>query len=288
MNFPFTLSITFRRHLLIGLIGGVWITLFLIFVGPFDTATLTLEWRAKVMAGYGLIFFISYALGFLIYGRIYTKIKEKQILPEILTYTLIFTLILVESFLYYTSETINGDYNFYEFLTRIYLPTLLIFIPLLLLARWVVFYFYDRNTANSAKKILNKEADVEAWMPKIQQLMEEKIYLNPALTLQKMSQLLSTNSAVLSQAINQGYGNNFNDFINKYRVEEVMQCIKKGQYKTHTITGIAQNCGFNARATFNRAFKKHLHIAPGEYIRQIQEMESTKLVSNDNSRHTSF
>ena len=155
MNFPFTLSITFRRHLLIGLMGGVWITLFLIFVGPFDTATLTLEWRAKVMAGYGLIFFISYALGFLIYDRFYTQIKEKQILSEILTYTLIFTLILVGSFLYYISETINGDYNFYEFLTRIYLPTLLIFIPLLLLARWVVFYFHARNAANSTKKILN-------------------------------------------------------------------------------------------------------------------------------------
>ena len=95
---------------------------------------------------------ISYALGFLIYDRFYTQIKEKQILSEILTYTLIFTLILVGSFLYYISETINGDYNFYEFLTRIYLPTLLIFIPLLLLARWVVFYFYDRNTANSAKR----------------------------------------------------------------------------------------------------------------------------------------
>ena len=118
--------------------------------------------------------------------------------------------------------------------------------------------------------------------------MEDKIYLNPGLTLQEMAQLLSTNSAVLSQAINQGYGNNFNDFINKYRVEEVMQCIKKGQYKTHTIPGIAQNCGFNSRATFNRAFKKHLHIAPGEYIRQIQEMESTGLVSNDNSRHISL
>jgi len=272
LNFSIKSNHPFNYHLLIAFICGFWITLFLVFVGPFDTATLSLDWRAKVMGGYGMIFILCYLLSIPFQNRVYTKAENLSIGKEVLVFGVIFTINPLVSFLYYQSETINGDYGFYKFLLEIYFPSLLIFLPLLAVLRWV--FFRSSNQIKSANKKLNELSDLEGWKAKIQQLMEEKVYLDPTLTLHKMAQLLGANPAVLSQAINQGYGLNFNDFINQYRIEAVVECLKNGEHKILTITGISENCGFKSRATFNRAFKKHLQIAPGEYIRQIQENEA--------------
>ena len=62
---------------------------------------------------------------------------------------------------------------------------------------------------------------------------------------------------------------NFNDFINNYRVEDVKKAFDKGEHKKTTLLGIAFDCGFNSKATFNRAFKKNTGISPKEYLKKV-------------------
>jgi AraC-like DNA-binding protein len=78
--------------------------------------------------------------------------------------------------------------------------------------------------------------------------------------------MLKTNASVLSKMINQGFNLNFNDFINYYRIEAVKEKIKNGEQKTQTLLGIAYDCGFNSKATFNRAFKKATNQSPKDWI----------------------
>ena len=59
---------------------------------------------------------------------------------------------------------------------------------------------------------------------------------------------------------------NFNDFVNKYRVEEVKKAFDNGDHKKSTLLGIAFDCGFNSKATFNRAFKKNTGLSPKDYL----------------------
>ena len=61
---------------------------------------------------------------------------------------------------------------------------------------------------------------------------------------------------------------NFNDFINHYRIEAVKEKLKKGEHKTSTLLGIAFDCGFNSKATFNRAFKKSTTVSPKDYLQK--------------------
>jgi AraC-like DNA-binding protein len=68
--------------------------------------------------------------------------------------------------------------------------------------------------------------------------------------------------------INQGFRLNFNDLINQYRIEAVKQKLKAGEQKTQTLLGIAYDCGFNSKATFNRAFKKATGQSPKEWLEQ--------------------
>jgi AraC-like DNA-binding protein len=105
------------------------------------------------------------------------------------------------------------------------------------------------------------------WKPKIISLLEqEKIYEDAELTLTQMAKLLKTNPSVLSKVINQGFGQNFNDFINQYRIEAVKEKLKAGEQQKQTLLGIAFDCGFNSKATFNRAFKKLTGQSPKEWM----------------------
>lgn len=109
--------------------------------------------------------------------------------------------------------------------------------------------------------------EIEAWKIKIDALIQsDKLYQNPELTLTDLSKKLQTNASVLSKAINQGFQMNFNDFINNYRIEAVKTMFEIGEHKKTTLLGIAFDCGFNSKATFNRAFKKNTGFSPKEYL----------------------
>ncbi|MFV8363192.1 helix-turn-helix domain-containing protein [Flavobacterium sp. ZT3P35] len=110
-------------------------------------------------------------------------------------------------------------------------------------------------------------SETELWKSKIETLIqEEKLYQNPELTLTDLAKKLETNASVISKTINQGFLMNFNDYINNFRIEAVKISLSNGEHKKSTLLGIAYDCGFNSKATFNRAFKKNTGITPKEYI----------------------
>lgn len=95
----------------------------------------------------------------------------------------------------------------------------------------------------------------------------EKLSQNAELTLTEIAKKLNTNISVISKAVNQGFQMNFNDFVNQYRVEEVKKAFENGLHKKTTLLGIAYDCGFNSKATFNRAFKKNTGFSPKDFLK---------------------
>jgi AraC-like DNA-binding protein len=93
------------------------------------------------------------------------------------------------------------------------------------------------------------------------------------LSLADLARRMRTNPVVLSQVINMGVGKNFNDFVNHYRVEEFKQQAKKPTNAHLSLLGIALDCGFNSKATFNRAFRKFTGTSPGEFL-AVQSVNS--------------
>lgn len=116
----------------------------------------------------------------------------------------------------------------------------------------------------------NKSEEIELWKTQIESIIQsEKLYQNPELSLTEVAKKLKTNTSIISKAINQGFAMNFNDYINNYRVEAVKTMLLNGDHKKTTLLGIAFDCGFNSKATFNRAFKKNTSISPKEYLNRI-------------------
>ncbi|MFK7806899.1 MAG: helix-turn-helix domain-containing protein [Saprospiraceae bacterium] len=98
---------------------------------------------------------------------------------------------------------------------------------------------------------------------------EEKPYLNPELNLIQLAKELRMTRAQLSEIINIGYQKNFNDYINQFRVEAVKQSLREGNQERLSLLGIALECGFNSKATFNRVFKKFTGLSPTGYLREL-------------------
>jgi AraC-like DNA-binding protein len=127
----------------------------------------------------------------------------------------------------------------------------------------------DIESANAGKPAKNEQA--EEWKIKILAVIEkEKLYRNQNLTLLQLAQLLHTNQTLVSKMVNQGFHMNFNDFINDYRVKEVIVLLEQGEYKKQTLLGISIDCGFNSKSTFNRCFKKQTGMSPKAYIEKLQ------------------
>jgi len=97
-------------------------------------------------------------------------------------------------------------------------------------------------------------------------LMEKnKLYQEPELTLQALSDKLEIPSYQVSQIINDGLNKNFYDLINGYRVEEAKRLLLDSKNRNYTILSLGFEAGFNSKTTFNTVFKKFTGVTPTEY-----------------------
>jgi len=94
---------------------------------------------------------------------------------------------------------------------------------------------------------------------------EERLFLDPDLTLNKLSLRLRVHYNHLSRIINERFGLSYNDFINKYRIEEARKKLAVPEEKESTILDIAYSTGFYSKSVFNAAFKKFTGMTPTEY-----------------------
>ncbi|MBO2011859.1 helix-turn-helix domain-containing protein [Hymenobacter negativus] len=107
--------------------------------------------------------------------------------------------------------------------------------------------------------------ELQPWRDKLLRLMaDEQPWLEPELTLTELAHRLRTNPALLSKVINAGCGQNFNDFVNTYRVAEARRKLADPRFAHYSLVGVALESGFNSKSTFNRVFKKLLGQAPSE------------------------
>jgi AraC-like DNA-binding protein len=110
-------------------------------------------------------------------------------------------------------------------------------------------------------------SDLEQMKERLTRLMDsEQPYLSPDINLNDLSKRMGTNASILSAVINNGFGKNFNDFINGYRVAKVQLLLNNPAYKHLSLLGIGFECGFNSKSTFNRAYKKATGMSPGASV----------------------
>ena len=113
-----------------------------------------------------------------------------------------------------------------------------------------------------------KEDEIPILKKKVLDYLDEsKPYLNKNLTIGEMADSIEIPAYQLSQLINDQLGQSFFEFINSYRVKDVKVRFFDSKFSNLTLLGIAMECGFNSKASFNRIFKQLTNQTPTEYIK---------------------
>ncbi len=99
-------------------------------------------------------------------------------------------------------------------------------------------------------------------------LEEEKLYRNPHIRIANLALQLDIPKHHLSQTLSERMDYSFYDLINKYRVTEVKKKLMDGEAARISIQAIGEECGFNNKTSFYRAFKKIENTTPYNYLRQ--------------------
>ena len=94
------------------------------------------------------------------------------------------------------------------------------------------------------------------------------VICNTDFSLAKLAKLVGSNTAYVSQVINEKTGQTFNIVVGKYRIKEACRRLNDAQNYGHvTIEAISEGVGFKSRSTFVTAFKRQIGLTPSEYIK---------------------
>jgi len=156
----------------------------------------------------------------------------------------------------------------------IYVLRSLLFVSLLL---WIVYNAINLLYPRTIFKTLPKQnssllsaSDLQQIKTKLKALIEEdKIFLNPDLSLAILSKYLDTSEKNCSKYFSTELKTNFNQYINSFRVKSFKENVRSGKFDNLTLLGIAFESGFDSKSTFNRVFKQMEGITPTAYKKSL-------------------
>jgi AraC-like DNA-binding protein len=186
--------------------------------------------------------------------------------------------ILMLSFLLIVLMDVLDDINEYYYITEldvfdlidILLFGLIYFISFKVLSKPQLFYQVANSTTNQDKPKYHGSGishdRLEELRLQLDTFMnEQQPYLKGDLTIQEVATRMDVSRQYLSQVLSEKVGCNFNDYINRFRVEEFKKRVGDDQYKDYTILALALDSGFNSKTSFNTIFKKHTGQTPSQY-----------------------
>ena len=124
--------------------------------------------------------------------------------------------------------------------------------------------FKNEEITTDSDEIKNGQNDL--LKSQLVQLFEkEKIHKNSDLRITTVSESLQTNRTYISKLINAEFQMNFNEFVNKYRIEEAKKLLWDNNHNLYTMEYIATKSGFGSVNSFTRVFKSLVGFPPGKF-----------------------
>jgi AraC-like DNA-binding protein len=105
-------------------------------------------------------------------------------------------------------------------------------------------------------------------------MLEEKVFLQPKLTLNDVADMLETNTTYVSKMVNNAYNLGFPELVNTLRIDYAEQFILNNRDAKQT--EIATKCGFLSASSFNTIFKRITGVTPKIWIASADLQQKTR------------
>lgn len=130
-----------------------------------------------------------------------------------------------------------------------------------------IFQIEIKHSPKSNKKVLLDEFTAKKYKDKLIQYIEQnEAFLDSELTLRSLAEQINLHPNKLSWLLNEMHEQNFNQFINNYRIEYFKKLALKPDSSQFSILGLAYESGFNSKTVFNTYFKKSTGLSPKAWI----------------------
>ena len=124
---------------------------------------------------------------------------------------------------------------------------------------------------NRSRPIGLSKEEKSTWLIQLKVLFEEeKIFADQDLRLSNLSDKTGMPERTISNIIKDEYGQNFNEYLNSHRVNEVIRRLDTSDTLSYTIMALANESGFKSNSAFYKAFKQQTGLTPKAYMDQKQ------------------
>ena len=143
-----------------------------------------------------------------------------------------------------------------------YLSSYLVVNPNVLVGLPYIHYLKKSENVSNIK-LINYEEEANIIL---NYFTKNKPYLKQNLTINEISLEVNIPLKLLSFIINQHFKLNFNDFVNKFRIDLVVERMQNGDLDKFTLSSISEEAGFSNKTTFLSAFKKLHKCTPTQFM----------------------
>ncbi|WP_312766005.1 helix-turn-helix domain-containing protein [Epilithonimonas sp.] len=125
-----------------------------------------------------------------------------------------------------------------------------------------------QKAKDEEKPLLNEEM-VNHILMKLKCFEEKSGFTENGLTINKLAHKLNTNSAYLSQIINEYKGVNFNRYLSELRINYITNKLYNDRvFLNYKIETLAEKCGIASRTNFSNLFQEINGIRPTDFIKK--------------------
>lgn len=129
---------------------------------------------------------------------------------------------------------------------------------------------HKKEAPRKYKKSLFSDEELEQYKTRLKALMvDDELFLKPELSLRTLAQYMNLPPNHMSQLLNEGYQQNFANYVNSYRLEHFKSKLNEPSAHQLTLLALAYDSGFNSKTVFNTFFKKKIGMTPKAYWKQL-------------------
>ena len=105
-------------------------------------------------------------------------------------------------------------------------------------------------------------------------LFQQRLFLNPHLSVERFAKAVGLRSKQVSYAINRHYGMSFMELMNQHRIAEAKKRLEDPANAHLSITDVFYQSGFNSKSVYNKIFKVKCQCTPSEYRKSVRNQRA--------------
>lgn len=176
--------------------------------------------------------------------------------------------VILSDILYLFNKNSVYEINSIGFITTFFMLTYFFFIPNFMYHP----YFVQKNRERIEQNNSHPKSATYAQLEKIEQYFNlHKSFLNPDYTITQLEREIKIPARQISKAIKLIRNQNFNQFLNEYRINYLVQHISVETAMSNNFQDLAYQVGFNSVNNFYAHFKNYVGCTPKKYFDNLKK-----------------